>query len=260
MPAPGAHTQKYGGNTPCIEVRTDAHHLIFDLGTGVRVLGDGAPRPLDAHVFVSHYHYDHLQGLPFFTPMFDPQNRFVFRGPTRNGRSVREVIESQMQQPFFPVTAQMVFKAQTSYAPIAEGDVVRLGELEVRALEVNHPGGNLSYRVDYRGKSIVYATDAEHGKDDQKLQAFARGADLFIYDSMYSEEEYRGEQGPPKIGWGHSTWQHALVMAEAAQVKTLCLFHHEPLRTDAALDSLLRTVRKQRPSTIAAREGQTVSL
>ncbi|MBX7101072.1 MAG: MBL fold metallo-hydrolase [Myxococcaceae bacterium] len=261
VPSPGPNTARYGGNTPCVEMRAGGHQLIFDLGTGVRVLGEQSPRPLNAHVFVSHYHYDHLQGLPFFTPMFDPRNQFVFHGPTRGTRTVKDVIEEQMQQPFFPVTAQMVFRAQSAYEPIAEGQTVTIGGITVQALEVNHPGGNLSYRIEFGGRTVVYATDAEHGKDDDRLTAFAKGADLFIYDAMYSEEEYRGQSGgPPKLGWGHSTWQHAITMANAAQVKQLCLFHHEPVRTDAQLDAIMRQVKKVRPDAVAAKEGQLISL
>jgi phosphoribosyl 1,2-cyclic phosphodiesterase len=262
VPAPGPSTTRYGGNTACVEVKCGDELLIFDLGTGVRALGEQLGSDgLKAHVFVSHYHYDHLQGLPFFTPMFDPRSRFTFYGPTRLGRTVQDVIVGQMQQPYFPVTAEMVFRAQVTYRPFAEGDRLQLGEAVVTALEVNHPGGNLAYRVDYRGRSVVYATDCEHGSDrDAKLEAFSQGADLVIYDAMYSEDEYMGRVGSPKIGWGHSTWQNAIRLADNASVKKLCLFHHDPTRTDRDLEAVLRQVRRQRPDAFGAREGQIVSL
>jgi ribonuclease BN (tRNA processing enzyme) len=131
----------------------------------------------------------------------------------------------------------------------------------VSAIEANHPGGSLAYRVDFKGRSVVYATDTEHGTErDLQLEEFSRGADLLIYDAMYTEDEYLGRTGSPKVGWGHSTWQHGVKLAEAAKVGSLCLFHHEPIRTDDALDALLRTVRKQRKATIAAREGMTIRL
>ncbi len=244
-----------------MEVRCGDELIVFDLGTGVRALGEMHGSNLKAHVFISHYHYDHLQGLPFFTPMFNPSSRVEFFGPSRNGRTVKDVIVAQMQQPFFPVTAEMVFRAQVNYRPIAEGDRVQVGEGVVTALEVNHPGGNLAYRVDYHGRSMVYATDTEHGTDrDARLEDFARGTDLLIYDSMYSEEEYLGRAGPPKIGWGHSTYENAVRVASNANVGTLCLFHHDPTRTDAALDRMLRQVKKHRKDTIAAREGQLITL
>jgi phosphoribosyl 1,2-cyclic phosphodiesterase len=165
IPAPGPQTQKYGGNTPCVEVRADDTLMVFDLGTGARSLGDAYGTPLKANLFISHYHYDHLQGIPFFTPLFDPRSEFVIHGPARNGRSAKDVISGQMQQPYFPVTAEMVFRANLKYRDVAEGDVLQLGGAKVTALEVNHPGGNLAYRIDFNGKSVVYATDAEHGTE-----------------------------------------------------------------------------------------------
>lgn len=261
IPSPGPETARYGGNTPCIEVRVGGERLIFDLGTGVRELGAAADGPVDAHIFVSHYHYDHLQGLPFFGPIFDPRSRFTIRGPTRNGRSVRDVLSGQMQQPFFPVTAEMVFRAQLEYQGFEAGDRLELGGAKISAVETNHPGGNLAYRVDYKGKSFVYATDTEHGSDrDQQLINFAKGADVLVYDAMYTEDEYLGRVGGPKTGWGHSTFQNAVKVAAQAEVGTLVLFHHDPTRTDDTLDALLKDVKRQRKATIAAKEGLVLKL
>ena len=256
IPSPGPNTAKYGGNTPCIEVRAGDELLIFDLGTGIRELGVATRGPLDATIFISHYHYDHLQGLPFFSAMFDPRNRFSIRGPTRAGRTVEQVISDQMQQPFFPVTAEMVFRAKVDYQSFAAGDHVQIGQAVVTAIETNHPGGNLAYRVDAGDKAFVYATDTEHGTDrDDELIDFARGAKVLVYDSMYTDDEYLGRQGSPKTGWGHSTWQTAVKIADAAQVETLVLFHHEPSRTDREMDALVKRVRKVRKQTVAASEG-----
>jgi phosphoribosyl 1,2-cyclic phosphodiesterase len=262
VPSPGEKTARYGGNTPCVEVRCGETRLIFDLGTGVRALGehnDGAP--MTGHVFITHYHYDHLQGLPFFAPVFDPRSQFTILGPTRNGLTVKDAIAGQMKQPYFPVTAEMVFRAQLDYRPFAQGDRIEIGEAVVTGVEVNHPGGNLSYRVDYRGRSVVFATDHEHGnRHDSALEEFARGADVVIYDAMYSDDEYRGASGSSKVGWGHSTWQSAIELANKAQVKQLVLYHHDPTRTDDALDAIVKQVRKLRPEAIAAREGHTLKL
>jgi phosphoribosyl 1,2-cyclic phosphodiesterase len=259
IPSPGPETQRYGGNTPCVEIQAGTQQLIFDLGTGVRELGNAAQGPLNAQIFISHYHYDHLQGLPFFGPVFDPRSRFVVRGPTRNGRSVKDVISSQMQQPFFPVTAEMVFKAQMDYQPFSAGDRVRLGDAVVSGIETNHPGGNLAYRIEFKGKAIVYATDTEHGTErDHQLTEVSRGADLLIYDAMYTEDEYLGRNGSAKLGWGHSTWQNAVRLADEAAVGTLVLFHHDPTRNDDDLDALMKLVKRQRKGTVAAREGMVL--
>lgn len=261
IPSPGPETARYGGNTPCVELRIGDELVLFDLGTGVREFGNAAPRPVEGHIFISHYHYDHLQGLPFFGPIFDPRSRFVIRGPTRDGRTVKDVISGQMQQPFFPVTAEMVFRAQLDYQPFAAGDKARIGDGVITAIETHHPGGNLAYRIECRGKSIVYATDTEHGTArDAQLIDFARDADIFIYDAMYTEDEYLGRAGSPKIGWGHSTIETAAKVADDAGVGTLVLFHHEPTRNDDAMDELVKAARKLRKGTIAAREGLTIKL
>lgn len=262
IPSPGPETARYGGNTPCVEIKAGGETFIFDLGTGVRELGAAAQGPLEANIFISHYHYDHLQGLPFFGPMFDPRSRFTIRGPTRNARSVKDVLSGHMQQPFFPVTVEMVFRAQLEYQGFEAGDRLKLNGVSVTAIEANHPGGNLAYRVEFKNKSVVYATDTEHGNNDRdaQLMEFSRGADVLIYDAMYTEDEYLGRSGSPKIGWGHSTWQNAVKLAAEAEVGTLVLFHHDPTRSDEAMDALVKVVKKAHKNTIAAREGLVIKL
>jgi phosphoribosyl 1,2-cyclic phosphodiesterase len=261
IPSPGSTTRRYGGNTPCLEVRFGDQLVIFDLGSGARALGESLdPKGVQASIFVSHYHYDHLQGLPFFSPMFNSNHRFTLYGPSRNGLTVREILAGQMVQPYFPVTAEMVFRASVDYREMEADQDIRLGEGTLRSVELNHPGGNLGYRIDYKGKSLVYATDIEHGsaKHDARFHEFARGADLLIYDAMYTDDEYHGRDGPAKTGWGHSTWQAAVAAANEAGVKTLVLFHHDPTRDDAGMEKLVRAVRKHRPEAIAARESMTL--
>jgi len=264
IPAPGAQTQRYGGNTPCLEVRCGTELLIFDLGSGVRALGErlfASGTPVNASIFVSHYHYDHLQGLPFFLPIFDARNRFTVHGAVRNGVSVKDAVAGQMVQPYFPVSADMVFRAKVDYRPMAPGDVVKVGEATVRTCELNHPGGSLAYRVDFRGRSLVYATDAEWGSEhDGAFADFARNAGVLIFDAMYTEDEYEGRVGPRRVGWGHSTWNSAVKVANEARAGQLILFHHEPTRDDAGMDKLLRAVRKVRPEAVAARESLVVKL
>jgi phosphoribosyl 1,2-cyclic phosphodiesterase len=240
----------------------DERLLVFDLGSGARALGEALRAKgvaAEADIFLSHYHYDHLQGLPFFSPMFDARNRFVIRGPTRAQRDVRTILAGQMAPPYFPVTAEEVFLARVEYQPVAEGDVIDLGEVQVRALELHHPGGALGYRVDFRGRSVVYATDIEHGSPaDARLAEFANGADVLIYDAMYTPEEYAGPPG--KAGWGHSTWEAAVAVAQASNARALVLFHHDPERDDAGMRALERKAQRRRPGTLAAREGLTLEV
>ncbi|MFP2932773.1 MBL fold metallo-hydrolase [Pyxidicoccus sp. 3LG] len=264
IPSPGPQTKRYGGNTPCVEVRCGDELLIFDLGSGARALGDSllsGKGPVRGSIFISHYHYDHLQGLPFFGPIFVPTSTLTLYGSPRNGRSLKEILGGQMVQPYFPVTAEGTFRAKLTYTDLSASDTLQIGPAKVSMLELNHPGGNLGYRVDCEGRSVVYATDVEHGSaSDPSLFDFARGADLLIYDSMYTEDEYLGRTGPARTGWGHSTWQAAVRAADAAEVKTLVLFHHDPGRDDAGMDKLLRQVRKHRPEAIAAKESMVITL
>lgn len=264
IPSPGPDTRRYGGNTPCVEMRVGDELLIFDLGSGARALGDSltAAGPVRGSIFVSHYHYDHLQGLPFFTPMFSGKNAFSVYGAPRNGQSVKDILCGQMTQPYFPVTAEMVFRAKLRYRDVHAGEVLRIGKAKVRTQELHHPGGNLGFRVECEGRSVVYATDVEHGEPawDEEFHAFARGADFLIYDSMYTDDEYHGRVGPSRTGWGHSTWQAAVRAADAAEVKTLVLFHHDPGRDDASMERLLRAVRKHRPEAIAAQESMVIDV
>jgi phosphoribosyl 1,2-cyclic phosphodiesterase len=233
--------------------------VILDAGSGLRALGDrllASGSPVQADLLLSHYHYDHLQGLPFFTPLFEPQNRFTFHGPRREGRSVRDVLEGQMVPPYFPVTLDEVARAQLEFRTVEPGAPFWLGEVRVTSAELDHPGGNLGYRLEYGGRSLVYATDVEHtDRPTEVLVELARGADLLLHDAMYTTAEYEARRG-----WGHSTWSGAVATAQAARVKRLVLFHHDPGRDDRGLDALVKSVHRQWPNVLAAREGLTLRL
>ena len=255
IPSPGPSTLKYGGNTACVEMRCGRHLLIFDAGSGLRALGLklAAGEPVDADLFQSHTHYDHLVGLPFFCSAFEPRNRFrVWAGHLMPERTLEAVLRTFMADPLFPVPID-IFNAQVAYHDFLAGETLapRPG-VTVRTAPLNHPNRATGYRVDFAGKSACYITDTEHtpGAPDKNVLALMEGADLAIYDATYTDQEYARYKG-----WGHSTWQEAVRLAKAARVKTLALFHHEPTHDDAALDEIGAAAAREFPGAIVAREG-----
>ncbi|MGI5864955.1 MAG: MBL fold metallo-hydrolase, partial [Myxococcales bacterium] len=204
----------------------------------------------------SHYHWDHIQGLPFFGPAYDPRFSFDIYGATRGGRGVRELLAGQMTPPYFPVPLETC-RAVLTFRSVADGDVLSIGAAKVTVRELHHPNGALGYRIDCAGRSLVYATDNEHGsKTDETLVELAEGADVLIYDAMYTPAEYEGDGKTSKVGWGHSTWEAGVSIARRAGVRTLVLFHHDPGRTDQGLEEILGQARRQHPGTLIAREGE----
>ncbi|MFN3348728.1 MBL fold metallo-hydrolase [Pseudorhodoplanes sp.] len=261
LPCPGAATKRYGGNTPCIEVRCGDRLVILDAGTGIREFGaalDQQGSPIDADLFLTHCHYDHVIGIPFFSPFFQPQHRFrMWAGNLLPDFRLKEVMQSMMSEPLFPIGID-TFRADIDYRDFKAGETVKLCEsVTVRTVPLNHPGGATGYRIDYRGRSFSYITDDEwrRSKPDPQLIAIAKGTDLLIYDTPYTEAEIGA-----KKGWGHSTWRDGVDFAKAAEAKTLCLFHHAPEHDDDAIDVLLAQARAVHPSTIAAVEGDVIRL
>lgn len=260
--SPGPDTAGVGGNTSCVEVVCDKTRLILDAGTGARRLGDKllAEGPVDATVLLSHMHWDHIQGLPFFVPAYLPSTKLQIVGSGGGVASLREVLETQMTAPVFPVRLDEL-GSQLSLREVKNGETFHVGDVRVRAAKLNHPGGVLAYRIDFDGRSVVYATDTEHyACVDPTLRALAEGADVLIYDSQYTPEEYRGDGGRSKVGWGHSTFVAGAELARAAGVGQYVLFHHDPTRTDAGVVELERKARDLFPSSVAAREGMSIGL
>lgn len=263
VPCPGPETVRYGGNTPCIEMRVGSKRLIFDGGTGLRVLGQSllSQMPVEAHMFFTHSHWDHIQGVPFFVPAFIKGNCFHLYGTqSPDGKTVKQRLTDQMHHPNFPVPFQ-VMQADFKFYDLEVGETVEIGEITIENAKLNHPGEALGYRVNWRGYSAAYITDTEHFPDklDQNVLKLARNADVMIYDATYTDEEYHS-QATSKVGWGHSTWQEAIKVAKAANVKKLVIFHHDPLHNDDFLDHVGEEAAQQFPNTFMAREGWSLQL
>ena len=262
LATPGARTLKIGGNTSCVEVRCGDQLIIFDMGTGLKPLGQSLLKdgPVKANLFVSHYHWDHIVGLPFFGPAYDPRSELTVHGATRKGRDVRQILAGQMIDPYFPVDLG-VFNARLRFVPLQDGGHTMLGNVRVKAFELNHPGGALGYRVEHQGRALVYATAFEHGTGaDDRLVEMARGADLMIFDAQYTPAEYEAPGALSRKGWGHSTYEIGATLARLAGVKQLALFHHEPERNDEGIEAIAALARKIHPGTLAAREGLIIEL
>jgi phosphoribosyl 1,2-cyclic phosphodiesterase len=263
IPTPGPATVKIGGNTSCVEVRAGKAILIFDGGTGLRLLGKKLQKemPLTAYMFFSHVHWDHIQGFPFFEPAFVPGNVFHLYGGNNVSRTLEETLAGQMDHPNFPVHLGTM-AAQMKFLDMAEGVPVDIddgegGKVRVTSAAGNHPQGVFAFRVEHHGKAIVYATDTEHyeGRIDQKLVDLSRGASALIYDSQYTPEEYGS-----KKGWGHSTFEEGAKIATLAGVGRLVLFHHDPTQSDAAVLDKETRARAVFGDVVAAYEGLTLEV
>ena len=263
IPVPGPTTVEMGGNTTCVEVRAGSEIIIFDAGTGLRELGCElmAELPVSVKLFFTHVHWDHIQGFPFFGPAFVKGNRFDLYGGRKVTNSLAEILSGQMEFPNFPVSLE-VMGSRMHFHDLREGEVVSAGNATVSNTNLNHPGGVIAYRVDYDGHSVVFATDTEHYSClDDKLVGLASGADVLIYDAMYTPEEYAGSVGDgPKTGWGHSTWEEGVRVARAAGVRTLVLTHHDPDHEDDQVRGIEASAQEAFKDTLAAYEGLVLDL
>jgi phosphoribosyl 1,2-cyclic phosphodiesterase len=259
-------TWRYGGNTPCLELMApDGTQFILDCGTGLRVLGSrwGAPKggsTPETHIFVTHYHWDHIQGLPFFSPLYAENNKFhfySFRSKFLGRDSLKQVFEAQMALPYFPVDVSAM-NAKRKFKEVEGGETFTIGENRVSTRWLNHPQGCLGFRIETPAGIVVYATDNEPGdaKLDESLRELAAGAEVLINDAQFTPEQL----ARTRRGWGHSSWLDGARLARESDAKTLVLFHHDPDSTDRMVDSILRQAREEFDSVFAASEGMVITL
>lgn len=256
--SPGPETAKVGGNTSCVEVVCGESRLILDAGTGLRRLGDAmmARRmPVDATILLSHFHWDHIQGLPFFAPAYVPSTKLTIVGGANGVMSLRDTLAHQMTEPVFPVRLDELGACITT-KDVRQGESFDVGSATVTVAKGNHPGGVHAYRIEYEGRSMVFATDTEHfACVDPQLCSLSLGADVLIYDSQYTPEEYSG-----KVGWGHSTYVAGAELARSAGVRRYVLFHHDPRRTDEQVVEVEARARELFGESVAAREGMEIEI
>ncbi len=261
LPMPGPSTLRYGGNTPCLELRCGPHLLLLDAGTGAHALGSAlkaSGQPVQADVLLSHTHMDHVAGLPFFAPLYAAGNALRFwAGHLAGANNVEAALDASWSPPLMP-PLRPSFGATLRFTDFRAGALLEPQPgLKVATAALNHPGGCTGYRVEWQGRALAYCTDTEHepGTLDPAVLALARQADVLVYDASYTEAEFAERRG-----WGHSTWQQGVALATAAGVKQLVLFHHDTCRDDAGVAALEAAAAASRPGTIAAREGLELKL
>jgi phosphoribosyl 1,2-cyclic phosphodiesterase len=280
VPTPGQSTVRYGGNTACVEARTNAGaFIIFDSGTGIRELGLHLARqggPVSAHLMLGHTHWDHISGFPFFTPLFVPGNHVTIYGARDLDRSLRDVLAGQMHYTYFPVPLGDL-RAEIEFSELEEGELT-IEDARVRTHYLNHTAVCMGYRVAADGVSVAYITDHEpygfndsqdgaarggrllHG-GDRRLIEFVRGVDLLIQDAQYTPEEYTARRG-----WGHSSIDYVTDIAVEAEARRVALFHHEPTHADDDIDRMVEYARTRARSAgsqvevFAAAEGNEIEL
>ncbi|MCK9444742.1 MAG: MBL fold metallo-hydrolase [Tissierellaceae bacterium] len=261
-PTPSRDTILFGGNTSCVQIETKKKNFIFDGGTGLAVLGkkmfDGGKA--DADIFFSHLHWDHIQGLPFFMPLYEEGNTFTLYGQDKKELSFEDAIINQMKAPYFPITMEMM-KADYEFIGInTDEEFVFQDGTKISTFEVNHPSGCLAFKIEKGASKVVYSTDTEpmEGQRRGEFLEFIKGADILIYDTHYTDEEYIGGLCGGKKGWGHSTWEEGTVISKEGNIGNLILFHHKDDRSDRQQQEIEVLAKQKFKNTIAAREGMVI--
>jgi phosphoribosyl 1,2-cyclic phosphodiesterase len=256
IPTPGPSTAKVGGNTTCVSLRLRDYIFVFDAGTGIRELGkyleDKDRASWKGSLLLTHYHWDHIQGLPFFSPAFRSENRFHIYGEPKKGTSIHEILSEQMQPPYFPVSLDSL-EGLVTFVEIRPNLTLEImPKIFLRTIRLNHPGGAIGYRLESPDASVCIIFDHEHSDEglSDSVVKFVHKANILIHDAQYTPDEKRGA----KSGWGHSSWEEAALTAREAVVDKLYLIHHNPDRTDADLRSILNDARQVFPNTEIATE------
>jgi phosphoribosyl 1,2-cyclic phosphodiesterase len=261
-PTPERRNSGYGGNTTCLEIRLEnGTILILDCGSGLRGLGNSLTREfgeqsLHAYIFLTHFHWDHIQGIPFFVPLYRKENSFFFHAVNRQETELKAIIEGQLTSPYFPVDVSILRSTKHFYDLGFEP--IEINGAVIRPAPLFHPQGCVAYRVEGDGGVFVLATDTEPGSPvhDRSLRELARDADVLVYDAQYTPEQLAVE----KKGWGHSSWLEGTRIAKESNIKHLVLFHHDPDHEDAFVDGLVENARQEFKNTIGAAEGVEIRL
>lgn len=260
IPCPARTHVQFGGNTSCVHVAVAGQDIILDAGTGIRGLGRSLQRRdiQQATLLLSHTHWDHICGFPFFTPAYDPRwSMRILAGHLPHEAGIRSVLASQMTDPMFPVPLDAM-RGDLRFEDFSAGDSFTLGpDVVVKTSALRHPNGATGYRIEHAGVSFCYVTDTEHqpGQPDQGILALIEGADLVLYDCTYSDDEF-----PSKVGWGHSTWQEGIRLCRAASAQRLGIFHHDPDHDDAYMRGLAAAAKELWKGAFVVREGRSVLL
>ena len=255
-----SNVSKYGGNTSCVEIKCGNQIFIFDTGTGIRYLGNELAKESNTtyRILYSHTHYDHICGLPFFSPAFNPENKIdFFAGHLKPRNNIKNVLSNIMSDPVWPVGLD-IFPSEIKFKDFIAGETLKFSEnININTCQLNHENGATGYRVNFNGKSICYITDTTHipGQPDRNIINLIKDSNIVIYDSMLTEEEFKD-----RPHWGHSTWEEGVKLCDLANAEKLCIFHHDPSHDDIFMDKVALDADKKRPGSIVAKEGLKLSL